>query len=189
MRLFIAIALPREVRDDLARLQRGLRSARWIAPENFHLTLAFLGELEGTEAADVDAALSSLRLPSFTLRLEGVGVFGEGRKLRALWAGVAQNEALCRLQAKVVRAVESAGQPPAARKFKPHVTLARFKGASDHDIGRYLEENGLFRTADFPVEEVLLFSSFRAGNGPIYRAEAHYPLLHHAGEPLQSQAR
>lgn len=189
MRLFIAIALPQEVRDDLARLQRGLRSARWITPENFHLTLAFLGELEGTQAADVDAALSSLRLPAFSLRLEGVGVFGEGRKLRALWAGVAPSATLTHVQAKIVRAIELAGQPPAARKFKPHVTLARFKGASDHDICRYLEENGLFRTKDFDVDEIQLFSSFRAGNGPIYRPETSYPLIHQMGEALPAHGR
>lgn len=176
MRLFIALALPDQVREELTRLQRGLRDAKWVAPENFHLTLRFLGELEGTEAGDVDAALSAIRLPSFPLRLEGVGVFGEGRKTRALWAGVSPSGDLMRLQSKVVRAVEQSGQPPETRKFKPHVTLARFNGASTRDIGRYLEENSLFRSADFMVRNIVLYSSFRASQGAIYRVEAHYPL-------------
>ena len=81
--------------------------------------------LDGADAADVDAALSGLRFEAFRLRLKGIGVFGEGRNLRVLWAGVGANEELMRLQSKIVRAVELAGQPPEPRKFKPHITLAR----------------------------------------------------------------
>ena len=60
MRLFVAISLPEDVRDELARLGHGLPGARWVAPENLHLTLRFIGEVDADEAHDIDAALAAL---------------------------------------------------------------------------------------------------------------------------------
>src|SRR3546814_7720315 len=87
--------------------------------------LRFIGEVEGHHAEDIDAALSGIHLPRFSLTLSGVGDFGNGRRLRSVWVGVEPSEMLERLQAKVEQAVQRAGQPPEKRKFKPHVTLAR----------------------------------------------------------------
>lgn len=176
MRLFVAIALPDQQRARLAALANGLPGARWVAEQNLHLTLRFLGELDGNEAGDVDAALAGVRMPGFELRLEGVSHFGEGRKLRQLWAGVQANPALVRLRDKVEQAVIRAGLPPEKRKFKPHVTLARFKsnpGAKLHD---FLAEYALFRAEPFKVEGFTLYSSFLSANGAIYRPEAEYAL-------------
>lgn len=182
MRLFVALSLPDAARADLERLRSGLREAKWVAPENFHLTLRFLGELEGCVASDVDAALSVLRLPSFATRLEGLGTFGEGRKLRALWAGVGECPDLQRLQAKVERAVTSAGLAPEPRKFKPHVTLARFKrpASQGQRVGEFLQGHSLFKTSAFEVSEFHLFSSSLGRQGPVYRPEASYRL---GGDP------
>ena len=179
MRLFVALSLPEAVRADLERLQHGLREARWVAPENFHLTLRFLGELGSGAAGDIDAALSVLRLPSFPLRLEGLGTFGEGRKLRALWAGVGESPELQRLQAKVERAVTSAGLSQEPRKFKPHVTLARFKRpiGQGQGVGEYLQEHSLFKSNSFEVTHFHLFSSSLGRQGAVYQPEASYPLV------------
>ena len=176
MRLFVALALPEELRQQLADLQRGLREARWVAPENIHLTLQFLGEIDGGLAGDIDTALTQLRQEAFAIRLEGLGTFGEGRHLRVLWAGVAPSQALLRLQSKVVRASETAGFQPEGRRFKPHVTLARFKRASGAGLSDYLGSHGAFKSAPFPVREVLLYSSHLTRAGAIYRPEARYPL-------------
>ncbi len=177
MRLFIAITLPDSERERLAALANGLPGARWIDQDNLHLTLRFLGELDGGDAADVDAALSQVRMPGFVLGLEGISHFGEGRKLRALWAGVKPNPALMRLQAKVEQAVIRAGQPPEKRKFKPHVTLARFKAnPGGGKLQAYLAEHALFRGAPFTVDSFTLYSSFLSSSGAIYRPEATYPL-------------
>jgi 2'-5' RNA ligase len=177
MRLFIAITLPEDQRARLAALANGLPGARWINQDNLHLTLRFLGELDGGEAADIDVALAQIRTPGFTLGLEGISHFGEGRKLRALWAGVRPNPLLMRLQAKIEQAVIRAGLPPEKRKFKPHVTLARFKsnpgGAKLH---AYLAQHALFRAEPFDVDRFTLYSSFLSSSGAIYRPEAHYPL-------------
>ena len=177
MRLFIAITLPEDQRTRLAALANGLPGARWISQDNLHVTLRFLGELDGGEAADIDEALAQVRTPGFTLGLEGISHFGEGRKLRALWAGVGSNPALMRLQAKIEQAVVRAGQPPEKRKFKPHVTLARFKSNPGSDkLQAYLAGHALFRGEPFAVDGFTLFSSFLSSSGAIYRPEVSYPL-------------
>lgn len=177
MRLFIAITVPDAARERLAALANGLPGARWVNEDNLHLTLRFLGELDGGEAADVDTALAQISVPGFALGLEGISHFGEGRKLRALWAGVQPNPALMRLQAKIEQAVIRAGQPPEKRKFKPHVTLARFKSNPGGDkLQAYLSAHALFRSEPFAVDSFTLYSSFLSSSGAIYRPEASYPL-------------
>lgn len=177
MRLFIALSLPDEVRERLSQLGNGLPGARWVAPESLHLTLRFVGELEGPQAHDLDDMLSTIDLPEFELALRGLGTFDEGRRLRSLWVGVEPNEALQRLQSKVENAVQRAGLPAERRKFKPHVTLARFKETPPgQKLQHYLAAHGLFRCGPFPVEEFVLYSSFLAHTGALYQAEAVYPL-------------
>ena len=178
MRLFIALSLPQTVRDDLGRLATALPGLRWVPSDNYHLTLRFLGEVERPAARAIDQALRALRMPPFELSLAGIGGFGEGRKLRSLWAGVESQPALTRLQAKVEQAVTRAGQPPQTRRFKPHVTLARRRnGAPARDkLQQFLSERGLYRSRPFSVERFTLFSSFLASSGSIYTPEVEYPL-------------
>jgi 2'-5' RNA ligase len=181
MRLFVAIDLPADLRERLAALSNGIPGARWVAPENLHLTLRFIGEADGTQAQDIDAALTGLRAQSFPVTLAGLGRFGNGTKLRALWAGVEANPALERLQAKIEQALQRAGLPPEGRKFKPHVTLARFKNGSNVRLLGYLEAHSLFYAEAFEVRNFVLYSSFLSHNGAIYTPEAVYPLQSAAG--------
>ena len=177
MRLFIALSLPEEVRERLSLLAGGLPGARWVAPESLHLTLRFVGEVDAPQAHDLDDVLSTIDLPEFELTLRGLGTFDEGRRLRSLWAGVEPNETLLRLQAKVESAAQRAGLPAERRKFKPHVTLARFKdNPPGNKLQEYLAAHGLFRCGPFPVEEFVLYSSFLAHTGALYSPEAVYPL-------------
>lgn len=176
MRLFVALSLPDSLRSRLYGLCSGLPGARWVAPENMHLTLRFIGEVDGRDAEDIDAALTAIRFPRFPLILSGVGEFGGGRRLRSVWVGVENNEMLERLQAKVEQAVQRAGQSPERRKFKPHVTLARFKSHPGGRLESYFAERSLFRSEPFEVSEFTLYSSFLAHEGAIYAPEAVYPL-------------
>ncbi|HMA16034.1 MAG: RNA 2',3'-cyclic phosphodiesterase [Bacteroidota bacterium] len=176
MRLFVALALPEPLREQLCGLCNGLPGARWVAPENMHLTLRFIGEVEGHDAEDIDAALSGIHFPRFPLTLAGVGDFGDERRLRSVWVGVEANGMLERLQGKVEQAVQRAGQPPEKRKFKPHVTLARFKSHPGPRLESYFTERSLFRAAPFEVSAFTLYSSYLAHEGAIYSPEAVYPL-------------
>lgn len=176
MRLFVAIAIPDDERARLARLQSGLPGARWVAPENLHLTLRFIGEVDGRQAGDIDAALSTVRVPAFPMTLAGIGHFGNGAKTRALWVGVEAGEPLTRLQAKIEQALQRAGLAPEGRKFKAHVTLARFGSSPGRRLCDYLSSCAMFRGAPFMVEEFALVSSVLGQGGSSYRAEASYPL-------------
>lgn len=180
MRLFVAIALPEALRARLAGLQQGLPGARWVDPDNLHLTLRFIGEADSDQAQDLDATLSHVRAERFPITLAGIGCFGQGRKLRALWAGVEPSAELDRLRRRVEHAVQAAGFAPEGRKFKAHLTLARFKGDSGGGPGPrlhdYLACHALFSAEAFEAREFLLYSSFLAQTGAIYTPEAVYPL-------------
>ncbi len=180
MRLFVAITLPEDLRARLSGLQPGVPAARWVDPDNLHLTLRFIGEADGIEAHDLDAALAQVRAARFEVTLAGVDRFGQGRKSRALWVGVEPAPGLDRLRRRVEQAVQAAGFAPERRKFKPHVTLARFKGTPGGDPGQRLHDHlthyASFRAESFEVREFVLFSSFLAQAGAIYTPESVYPL-------------
>ena len=176
LRLFIAIALPDALRQRLGGLCAGLPGVRWVAPENMHLTLRFVGEVGLDQAQDIDAALAAVHAPRFSLQLEGVGIFGKPRKARAVWVGAGQNEALRHLQRKVDVAVTRAGVEPEARKFSPHVTLARLRGVSPTRLERYVVDHAAFWAPPVPVEKFVLYSSDLTASGAVHTPEAEYPL-------------
>ena len=183
MRLFLAIVLPEALRAQLADLGRGLPGARRVAPENLHLTLRFIGEVDRPQAGDLDAALGQIRAPGFSLALAGVGCFGAGEKVRSIWAGVETNPDLLGLQAKIEAALRRAGVPPEGRRFKPHVTLARLKRRPGARLQDFLAQHALYRGASFQVDDFVLFSSFLGQSGAIHAPEAAYPLLPESGPP------
>ena len=183
MRLFVALSLPEDVQQRLSVLANGLPGARWVKPENLHLTLRFLGEVDNLAAADVDDALAKIRSPGFDLSLNGIGHFGEGRKLRALWVGVDAGDELMRLQEKIEQALIRLGLPPEPRKFKPHITLARFKSNPGARLQDYLADHNLLRAGPIAIASFELYSSFASADGPIYRVEASYPLEPAAAAP------
>lgn len=170
MRLFVALAMPEDVADRLAALMGGLDGARWVDPDDLHLTLRFAGEVDGGTAEDLAAALATLQAPAFALRLAGFGHFGSGRRLRALWAAVEPNPALALLQGRVEQAARSAGLAAEPRKFVPHVTLARFAGGAvgEEELTRWMTLNSPFAAGPFAVREAVLFESFPGRDGPHY---------------------
>lgn len=174
-RLFVAIAPPAEIVDALVDIQTGLRGARWIPDENFHLTLAFIGETDRHGLDDAASALAGVAAPAFDVKLSGCGYFGD-RKPRALWAGAAMTPALSHLQAKVETALRRAGFLEEKRKFTPHVTLAYLNGAAKDEAERFCAEHGLFSAGPFPVDEFHLFESHLGSEAAHYEVVASYSL-------------
>lgn len=174
-RLFTAIEIPETLALRLSMLRGGLASARWIEPENYHITLRFIGDVGEPAAREFAAALDGVETPAFELRIEGLGSFG-GRKPRALWAGVAPNEALVALQQAHERAARRAGLAPERRNFHPHVTLARLRGGKPPAIARWLELQGGFFAEPFTVQRFVLMSSRASTGGGPYIVEEEYPL-------------
>jgi len=176
IRLFAALPIPAAVAERLSHLQAGLEG-RPVAPEAFHLTLAFFGTLPGPMAEELHHALAAVEAPRFAFWLDGVGAFG-GRKPTALYAAVRPEPMLDHLQAKVARAARGAGVAMEARRYTPHVTLARYApGAlSPAAAARALEARGAFLAGPVAAEDFVLYRSDLGRGGPVYTALAAYPL-------------
>ena len=167
LRLFVAVPLPEAVQERLERIGFGIPGASWVAGENMHVTLRFLGEVSNADAADIDDALMGVRAPAFDLVVEGVGHFGSLRQTRTLWAGVARSPALAHLRGKVESAVVRAGRPRESRKFAPHVTLARFKGETGHHLANFLAEHNLLKIGPIRIDRFTLFQSHQKRDGSV----------------------
>jgi 2'-5' RNA ligase len=176
IRLFVAIPLPETQRERLRSLCHGVRDARWVAPENLHLTLRFIGEVVEPVAEDIATALDDVRGAAFPLRLHGVGHFETGRKVRTLWAGVDRSAVLALLQERVESAVRRAGVAPDSRRFTAHVTLARLRPSPPHRVGNWVEANAMFSGAPFTVDRFVLYESFLSHSGAIHSPLEVYPL-------------
>jgi 2'-5' RNA ligase len=175
-RLFVALELPDGVKDRLGELCHGVPGARWVPRDQMHLTLRFIGDVDGGTASDVREALTEVRAPAFLMALHGVGHFPPRGEPHVLWVGVRPSEPLRQVHAAVERAVRRAGIPAEDRKFHAHVTLARLKGTPARRVGEYIAGNGLFDVAPFPVTEVALFSSQLSSLGAAHALEATQPL-------------
>lgn len=183
IRLFAAITLPDDVNEELELFASGLPGARWSPPERRHLTLRFIGEVDGLVYQDVVAALGQVQVSPFELSLRGVGHFPPRGAPRSLWAGVDESEPLRHLYRRVDRVLVEAGLEPERRKYVPHVTLARLSGTPASRVGAYLSANALYRSRAFPVEGFSLFSSQLFDHGPEYTLEGTYELPQ-GDEPL-----
>src|SRR3954471_10169458 len=151
MRLFVALSIPDSVAQSLMLLQGGVPGARWQSREQLHLTLRFIGEVDGNDARALDDALAGLDAPSFALQLHSVGQFGN-KQPHALWAAARKNDLLEHLQRKVDNAIRRVGQPQDAHKFTAHVTLARLKHPDLDKVREWLTAHALFTSNEFPVE-------------------------------------
>ena len=177
MRLFVALDLPWSVREQLAALSgSGIPGARWVPPENYHLTLRFIGDIPGHVARDVDDALLGLRARGFSLSLTGMGTFAKGGVSNALWVGVERTPSLDHLRNKIETALQRRGLEPERRKFQPHVTLARLDNPAEGKVAAFVQAHNLFRTEPIPVEHFTLFSSLLNKDHAVYTPEAEYEL-------------
>jgi RNA 2',3'-cyclic 3'-phosphodiesterase len=174
-RLFTGLEIPSALAGELAMLRGGLSGARWIDAENYHLTLRFIGDIDEATARDVRSCLERIRLPPFTVTIEGLSSFG-GAKPRALIARAKPVPRLVELQAQQDRLIRRTGVPPEGRKFIPHVTLARLRAASCAAVAEYLASRGGFFSRHFEATRFVLFSSKASTGGGPYIVEAAYPL-------------
>ncbi len=174
-RLFTGVEIPREVAEDLASLRGGLPGARWIDPENYHLTLRFIGDVDDVIAHEIGEVLGRVRRRGFEVVLNGLDQFG-GRKPRAVFANANGSAALTELQTEHEQLLQRIGLPPEPRKYTPHVTLARLRDASTRAVAEYLSNRGFFRSPVFTVSRFVLFSSRASTGGGPYVVEATYPL-------------
>ena len=174
-RLFTGLEILPAIVQSLATLRGGLPGARWIDPENYHVTLRFIGDVDAAVAREVAFMLGRVRRTGFELRFDGLSAFG-GRRPRAVIATLATTPALLDLQAEHERLMQRVGLEPDGRKFTPHVTLARLRDSTSQHVAEYLSARGQFHTPPFDVSRFVLFSSRASVGGGPYVVEAEYPL-------------
>src|ERR1700712_2236845 len=174
-RLFTGLELPKALGEELSLLRGGLPGARWIDPENYHVTLRFIGDVDDDIAQEIAWLLGKIQRKDFELRLDGLQSFG-GRKPRALIAAVTPSQTLMELQAEQERLMRRGGLDPDARKYTPHVTLARLRDTSSFEVAEYLSTRAAFRSPPFSVPRFVLLSSRASVGGGPYVVEAAYPL-------------
>jgi 2'-5' RNA ligase len=174
-RLFTGVEIPSEIGQSLSMLRGGLPGARWVDPDNYHLTLRFIGDVDDDVAHEVASMLGRVKRSPFELCVDGLTSFGS-KKPRAVVAAVPPVTPLMEVQAEQERLMQRIGLEPEGRKYTPHVTLARLRDASSRQVADYLASRGFFRTPSFRVERFVLFSSRASTGGGPYIVEASYPL-------------
>lgn len=187
MRLFIAVDLSDEVRGAAAALGRRLREeierrasprASWVAPENMHLTLRFLGEVDEATAAKVKEAVSApLAVPAFEVELTGAGAFPPAGRPRVLWIGITRGAAdLVAVHDEVETHLAPLAFPREDRPYRAHLTLARFREPAPMDVRGIVDRVALIPVGRCRVFEIVLYQSHLSPTGPTYTAVARGPL-------------
>jgi len=170
-RLFVALELPEICRQTLANLGPPIRGVRWLPPENLHLTLAFLDDVEPQAEHQLREQLATVYTPPFHLPIQGVGTFGKQRP-SVVWVGVGSGHPhLFALHKHVHDALLAAGFDPELRPFKPHITIGRVKNVAAETLRPFLREHEESEFCLFKVTGFALISSHRSPCGTYYRVE------------------
>jgi 2'-5' RNA ligase len=176
MRLFVGVEIPGDIAAELYPLARGIRGLDAQTPENMHITLKFIGDVDPGLAAEIDQALSQVAFEPFDLQVQGLDVFASSRKIRIFWAGVKDQPALRRLAHRVEKALLALeGSPDLdARKFTPHITLGRNRDAARATIEQAVADHVDLTSRVFTIDRFCLYESHSTSDGPEFRVIAAY---------------
>jgi len=187
VRLFVALEIPAAVRDNLAAQIKELRDLpapladkrlRWVRPENLHVTLKFIGEVEAAKLDGIRSALAAIGLDApIGLDFRGLGFFPDEKYPRVLWVGLNATGNLAVLAREVDRALEGQGIARDERAFTPHLTLARFEPRGLHEKMRTaIQKNSEREFGAFEAREFHLIQSKLKPSGAEYTFLAAFPL-------------
>ena len=184
MRAFLALELEPPVRDAVAALRERLRASTarvsWVKPENAHVTLRFLGDID---AGQVDALSARLQdayreLPAFHVEVAGVGCFPNVRQPRVVWVGVRPDPHVVAVHCESEAAARHIGLAPETKKFRPHITLGRLRDPRDSgDLAACLDREFTFHAGDNAVRRVALLESRLSPQGAKYSLIREFPLV------------
>lgn len=184
IRLFTAIEIPDDIREEILGLQIGLPGATWTPFDNLHLTLRFIGEAPEPMVDEIGEALWQIRAEGFPLRLKSIGKFGgesPRSPARSLHLSVEHGEALTRLAAKIEQALQGVGLDAERRKFRPHVTIARLRETPNWRLGDFLAHHAMFSSRIFDVRMFQLYSSTLGRDHSVYDEIDRFALYEPSG--------
>ncbi|MCE9612981.1 MAG: RNA 2',3'-cyclic phosphodiesterase [Lentisphaerae bacterium] len=183
VRAFVAIELSETVRAAMARLQARLKRSGshvgWVPPENFHLSLAFLGDIPATAVTGLQAELVCRvsTMASLRIAFEGVGHFGSASSPRVIWAGVLAPPALMALQLGVASAARACAIALESRPYRPHVTLGRVRSGRGRDaLLAAMQKDAAMPLGEQSASQVVVMQSLLGSAGAHYQVLAVVPL-------------
>jgi 2'-5' RNA ligase len=177
MRTFVAVEIDDAVRRRAAglidRLRAEVEGVSWVAPQNLHLTLKFLGEVDDARLPEVCRAVQAAvaAVGPFDFEVRGLGAFPRVQRPNNVWlGGGAGTEALAGLADRVESALKKLGFPREGKAFQPHLTLGRVRrgGPAATALARRIAENASFNAGQSRIREVVVFSSQLSPQGAIY---------------------
>ena len=176
IRTFIALELPPAVISLLHKVQQDLKRmniwARWVRPENIHITLKFLGDINPGDIDKIGAAMTAaaIEFPPVTLTVRGIGVFPGIKRPRVIWVGLGGDiRSLLSLQSRLEQELAGAGFPKDKRSFKAHLTLGRIKQAvNPATIRQMITDYAGLSSDEFTFNQVVLVKSDLKPTGAVY---------------------
>lgn len=166
-RLFFGLEIPEPIKQRLLSIQRPVTGARWQCAEQLHLTLLFLGNVNADQLADVRNAARNLPMERFDASVAGIDCFGRPERPMNLWAGVQPVDRLTALHEVLNQRLALYGLGEEQRRFRPHITLARFRREAGSVLD-LLDIHKNFHAGAFPVERFALYQSAQGSNGSVY---------------------
>jgi RNA 2',3'-cyclic 3'-phosphodiesterase len=175
-RLFVSLDFPVAVAELLVRLNPSVPGVRWLAADQIHLTLAFLGNVAAAAEEKLCANFRAIQFTSFFLPLQGVGSFPARGQPKIIWIGVGRGHPhLFQLHKRVTDAALAAGLDADLRPWRPHVTLARCDKVSAQSIRPFLRAEGDFDAGLVSIDAFQLKSSLLTPGGSIHTTELLVP--------------
>ncbi|SDU26318.1 RNA 2',3'-cyclic phosphodiesterase [Halopseudomonas salegens] len=176
-RLFIGLELPGSLQRLLARLTTDLPGARWHLPQDLHITVRFLGQLDPVRQQDIHQLLKQSAITPFSLQVSGIGHFDQ----RILWAGLAPSPSLQAMKQQLDQSLQALNLPAEMHDYHPHITLARIRAGHQSSLNDFVEAHHELALPAWGVTHVSLFESRNNGQGR-YHVLGRYPLRqpHHA---------
>ena len=175
-RIFIGLQFPRAICDQLKNLTGGVIGANWVAHENYHLTLRYLGDCDNNLLDDVYLALSQIRTCSFSIQLQGVNHFKKKDVIKSLWIGIVKNPSLLALKTEIDLMLEKINIKKEGRAFYPHVTLAKLSRPRLSEVTFFEQMNNLFCSKKIPIDHITIFESHSLKGGSMYQPLTKIPL-------------
>ena len=177
IRLFVAINLPSDMADQIDMLCFGIPGARWISPEDYHLTLSFIGEVNKHTFNDIRSCLSNLDGNSFFLKPLEINCFYARGRPKILNLSFEKNPGINNLRKKINYNLSRRNISIHRKKFTPHVTIARLTNTPANRVATFLGTASLPNTDPIQINSFHLYSSQLTKSGSIYQIEESYPLV------------